>query len=395
MEKSTNNIRNRIVSIDITRGLVMLIMAIDHIRDLMYNAPLNQNPLDLSVTTPGLFFTRWITHLCAPIFVFLSGASAYLSFKRKQNVSYSRNFLITRGIWLIILEFTLITFAVWADIHFRIFMLQVIATIGFGFIILSFLLKLTPKTIMIMGLVIVLGHDLIQTLLANQQFPGKSELAPLLVFTVIPLGAKTILLIAYPILPWLGIMLLGFGTGKLFEMDLQERKKFLLRVGILLVAFFIILRWSNLYGDPFQWKIKNTVFFTFLSFINVSKYPPSLLYTLITLGIMCFILYISESASNYLSRILIVYGKVPLFYYLLHWYLIHTIMFLILFAEGFHTTDLFPNESSFGRPLRPNGVSLPVMYLIWLSVIIILYPLCKWYGKYKADHPGKKWLSYL
>lgn len=385
----------RVLSIDITRGLVMIIMAIDHIRDLMHNASLTLNPLDLSTTTPSIFFTRWITHLCAPTFVFLSGVSAYLSYKRKNDYKYSRNFLLSRGLWLILLEFTVITFAVWWDIHFRFFLFQVIAAIGFGFIILSFLLKLNLRTILIIGLAIIFSHDLVSIILSSHPSAMTSVLSPLFNFSVLFPTKNTTLLMGYPIIPWLGIMFTGFGAGKLFETDIKLRKQYFIKLGIASLLLFILLRFINIYGDPLPWSVQKNYVYSFLSFINVSKYPPSLQYCLLMLGIMFTILFIVEGFNNKLTEILMVYGKVPMFYYLMHWYIIHPVMFLILFIEGFHRKDLFPTANSFGRPVQPNGVSLLYIYLIWMIVVIFLYPFCKWYGKYKSAHPENKWLSYL
>ena len=369
----------------------MIIMAIDHMRDLMHGYSLTHDPLDFSTTTPAIFFTRWITHLCAPIFVFLSGTSAYLSYKKYNSLKESRSFLITRGVWLIILEFTIITFGVWWDYKFRTFLFQVIATIGFGFIILSFLIKLKAKYILMLGLAIIFLHDL----LTSSAAIGSSTFRPLFNFSAIPLPTGRIILIAYPIIPWLGIMLAGFGTGIIFTYDQVRRRKLFIQISMFLLAGFMILRFANIYGDPSKWATKKDTLFTILSFINVSKYPPSLLYTMVTIGIMFFILYIVEGADNFITRILRVYGNVPLFYYLIHWYLIHIIMFIMLYLQGFHTSDFFPTPQSFGRPAQPNGVSLPVLYLIWIGLIVSLYPLCLSYARYKNRHPENRWLRYL
>ena len=383
---------NRIHSIDITRGLVMVIMAIDHIRDLMHAGALTQDPLDFSTTNPTLFLTRWITHLCAPTFVFLSGCSAYLAYKKKDNLKYSRKFLLTRGIWLIILEFSIITFAVWWDVHFRFFLLQVIAAIGFGFIILSFLLKVKPRYLLFLGILIVVGHDFLLTF-----FSPTSPVFLNILFNrgVTPLPTGKTMIIAYPLIPWLGIMLCGFGAGPLFKMPQPVRKKYFLYLGISAIALFLLLRVPNFYGDIAPWSSQKTATFTFLSLMNISKYPPSLLYTLIILGIMFIILFLTEGANNFFTRILEVYGKVPMFYYLCHWYILHITMFAIIYGEGFHTKDLFPSPTSFGRPTQPNGVSLPYIYLIWFCIVLSLYPLCKWYGKYRSNHPEKTWLNYF
>jgi uncharacterized membrane protein len=382
----------RITSIDFVRGLVMLIMAIDHVRDLIHVSSLTQDPTDLSTTTVGLFLTRWITHLCAPTFVFLSGASAYFSFKNQQNILESRQFLISRGLWLVLLEFTVINFAIWFDFQFRLLMFQVIGTIGCGFIILSFFLKLKPKTIGIIGLIIIFGHNALQGIPVENAFL-KYGIAPLFAPNLFQITPNIGLLINYPIIPWLGIMLAGFGFGQLLEMP--ERKKKLLQIGLGSILLFTILRFSNLYGDPSKWTVQKNDIFTFLSFINVTKYAPSLLYVLITVGISIVILAFTDGLKNRFVSIVSIYGKVPLFYYLIHWYLIRCIAFVIFFSQGFSWKDLGFAPFQFGRPQVPSGVELPIVYLIWLGLIIGLYPLCKWYGNYKLSHPEKKWLRYL
>jgi uncharacterized membrane protein len=221
----------RINSIDFVRGLVMVIMALDHIRDLMHTTSLTQNPTDLSTVTAGVFLTRWITHLCAPIFVFLSGASAYISFKKSENLAESRRFLLSRGIWLIVLEFTIINFAIWFDIHFRILMLQVICAIGVGLIVLAFLLKFAPRNIGIAGLVIIFSHNLLQGI-SFPQNPALNFVSSVLFgpnfFQITPNFA---FLVGYPIIPWLGIMLLGYGFGHFFAITAEKRRKLFLQFG--------------------------------------------------------------------------------------------------------------------------------------------------------------------
>ncbi len=385
----------RINSIDFVRGLVMVIMALDHVRDLMHVNSLTQNPTDLTTATAGVFLTRWITHLAAPIFVFLSGASAYISFKNSNNLAESRRFLLSRGIWLIILEFTVINFAIWFDIHFRILMLQVICAIGVGLVVLSFLLKIAPRNIGIAGLVIIFSHNLLQGI-GFPQNPALNFVSSVLFgpnfFQITPNFA---FLVSYPLIPWLGILLLGYGFGHFFAIPTEKRKRLFLQFGGGVILLFIILRFINIYGDPAPWSVQKTPLFTFFSFINVTKYPPSLLFTLVTLGIMFLLLALVDGVKNRLIETLSVYGKVPLFYYLIHWYLVHSIMVIMLFVQGFSLKDLNFAPFSFGRPQTGSGVELTVIYLIWLGVVITLYPLCLWYGKYKAKHKDKQWLRYL
>jgi uncharacterized membrane protein len=387
----------RIPSIDIARGLVMVIMALDHTRDLLHINSMTQNPVDLATTTPILFFTRWITHLCAPSFVFLSGASAWLSLQNRKEGNKGRRFLLSRGIWLIVLEFTLINFALWFDIHFRTLMFQVIAAIGSGLIILSFLNKVSPKIIGIAGLALLFGHDLLSNVMLPLNpalrfivslflSPGLFQPAPDFTFFV-----------AYPILPWLGIMLTGYAAGRLFQRPAEGRKIIFIRLGLAALGLFIILRFTNVYGDPFHWSVQKNGVFTFLSFINVTKYPPSLLYCLLMLGLLFLFLSFLEGRDSSFLRMLSVYGKTPLFYYLLHWYLLRLIFFIVIFAQGFHAADLEFGPRKFGRPgpATTSGLSLFYVYLVWLGIVALLYPLCRWYGRYRSAHPENKWLRYL
>jgi len=384
----------RLHTIDVVRGLVMIIMALDHIRDLMHITGLTQDPTNLSTTTPALFFTRWITHLCAPSFVFLSGASAYLTFKNQNNLAKTKNFLLTRGLWLMLLEVTIINFAFWFDFQFRTIILQVIFAIGLGFVTLSFLLRISPKVIGIIGGCIVLLHGLtfLVPIPQNQGLAlGWSFLFRTNVFALTPNFTLGTL---YPFIPWLGILLSGFAFGRVFEQSAPVRRKTLWRSALVSLSLFVVIRFVNFYGDPSLWSTQKSDLFTFLSFINVSKYPPSLLYTLLMLGIMFVLLALADTQPTRFSNILATYGKVPMFYYLLHWYLIHSILFGMLFLQGFTWKDIPIGTFSFGRP-PDSGVELEIIYMVWFGVVAALYPLCRWYAQYKATHREIKWLSYL
>lgn len=386
----------RINTIDFVRGLVMIIMALDHIRDLMHITSITEDPTNLSTTTPLLFFTRWITHFCAPIFVFLSGSSAFLSFSKQKNLAESQKFLLSRGLWLIFLEFTIVNLGIWFDIHFGILLSQVIAVIGFSFIILSFLLRFSTKTIGIIGLVIVFGHNLISQFPSVITNPALKFITSLLFAPAgFPLTPKLIFIVGYPIIPWLGIMLLGFAFGQFFEFESKKRKKVFLQMGLLSLLLLVVLRFVNFYGDPVHWAIQQDYTFTILSFLNITKYPPSLLYTLLTLGGMFLVMSIVEGAKNKFIEWIAVFGKVPLFYYLIHWYLVHSIMIVVLLMQGFQWSELNFEGFSFGRPKGVSGVELPIIYLIWLFVILIMFPLCRWYANYKSLHKEKQWLRYL
>lgn len=384
----------RVRSIDFVRGLVMVIMALDHIRDLFHIDSLSFDPTDLSATSPLLFFTRWITHLCAPTFVFLSGVSAYLSAKRENDPVKSSRFLISRGLWLIVLEFTLVNFGIWFDIHFQVFLSQVIAAIGCGFVILGLMHRVPSNVVGLTGLLIICLYPLF-SMLQLDNFPVlKTILNPLFMPGAIPLTAKTTLIMGYPPLPWIAIILAGYGLGKYMTRTPQKRKRLFCTLGIAALSLFIILRLINGYGNPLPWAIQKDQLFTFLSFINVTKYPPSPLYDLLMLGIMFLLLTFAETKDSRFLRAIEIYGKVPLFFYLIHWYLIHMLLLLLLYAQGFHLAD-FRFGFRFGRPEQSSGLALWAVYLTWLSVVLLLYPLCRWYGRYKFSHKEKTWLKYL
>jgi uncharacterized membrane protein len=386
--------KSRILTIDTVRGLVMVIMALDHVRDLLHLPAQTQDPTDLNTTTAPIFLTRWITHLCAPTFVFLSGTSAYLSLqKRRQmggSLAVTRGFLLRRGLVLIALEITLINFAFWTDIHFRTLLLQVIFAIGGGLVLLSLLSRLPMRWVGALGLLIVFGHDLLLLLPPFSNPIGQVIWVLLFRVQLLPSPSLTVL-VAYPLIPWLGIMLVGYASGLLFDQPPVNRRKWLLMAGAVSLAMFAVLRLVNQYGDASPWSEQRTGLFTMLSFLNVSKYPPSLLYTLLMLGIMALLLAWSEGIDNGLTRVLRVYGNVPMFYYLLHWYLVKLAMICMVYAQGY---SLIIGTLSFGRPPGA-GVSLLLVYVVWLTLVAMLYPLCRWYGRYKIAHSDQRWLRYL
>jgi uncharacterized membrane protein len=384
----------RINSIDVVRGLVMIIMALDHVRDFMHITALTQQPTDLNTTSPALFFTRWVTHLCAPTFVFLSGSSAFISFINKNNIAASRRFLLSRGIWLIVLDFTLVGFGLWFDIHFNTYIFDVLSAIGFGFIIMSFLLNVSLTTIAAIGLFIIFGHNLFALIPFDSPSVFQKILISFFSPQAFPFGNGKLFVMGYPPIPWLGIMMVGFASGKLFLYDEAKRKTIFLKIGLLALILFVVIRFINVYGDTIPWSVQRSALFTFLSFINVTKYPPSLVFCLLMPGIMFLILAAVEGMQNRFTKITTVYGKVPLFFFLVHWYIIHPLMFLMVFMQGYKVSDMVFGFN-FGRPKEGSGLQLWAIYLIWIGVLVLLYPICKWYGKYKMDHKNKKWVHYL
>lgn len=397
--------RNRIQSIDLLRGIVMVIMALDHVRDFFYKAPggagveLATDPTNMATTTPELFFTRWITHFCAPVFIFLAGTSIFLMGQKKSKKELS-SFLIKRGFWLVLVEIIIITFGWRFDPEFHLFILQVIWAIGISMIIMGVLVLLSWNVIFILGLVIVFGHNLLDYPSINDGLKGShlSNLIYFSQFSVIPLdGGSRIVIVVYAFLPWLGVMMLGYCFGKLFQKTVNPewRKTMLIRIGVGLILLFLVLRFINLYGDPLPWSEQNRgSVFTFLSFLNLNKYPPSLMFLCMTLGPAILLLAFLENIQNVFTRIVSVFGRVPMFYYILHFYIIHLLVVIAFYLEGYTSKDIeSPGALFFFRP-GDLGYGLPGVYGIWLLVVVLLYPLCKWYDRYKSTH-RHWWLSYI
>jgi len=397
-------LRTRIQSIDVLRGIVMVVMALDHVRDFFYKAQvaggaaLATNPTDLATTNPALFFTRWITHFCAPTFVFLAGTSIYLMSQKKSKKELSI-FLIKRGLWLVFVEIVIITFSWTFNPFYNVIILQVIWAIGVSMIILGLLIFLPPKILLAIGLLIVFGHNLLNYPALSKGLQGSfwADLLYYSNFAAYHLDKSHLVIIVYAFVPWTGVMLLGYCFGRIFKpgIDPSRRRKILLALGFGLVAIFLILRAINNYGDPVPWSVQpRGKVFTFLSFINVNKYPPSLDFLCVTIGGAMLALAFLEGVTSRVTGFFRVYGRVPMFYYILHLYLIHLIGVVVFFAEGFPTSEIAtPQNPFFFRP-SSFGFGLGGVYVVWLFVVLILYPVCKKYDRYKSNH-ANWWLSYI
>ncbi len=385
--------RQRIESIDILRGLVMLIMAIDHTREFFHHdALIGNDPTNLQTTWPILFFTRWITHLCAPVFVFLSGTSIFLYSQKGRTKRQVAFFLFTRGLFLIFAEIFLVNVILQFN-YGSLLILEVIWVIGLSMVVLAGLQFLPFKVLLVTGIIIVFGHNLLDGVNVERPIAAAIGWSVLHKTQMFPVTPHFTLLVAYPLLPWLALMIVGYCTGKLYTKEVKPnyRKKFLLIAGITAIIFFIITRFINVYGDPGRWTYQNTSLFTFLDFIRTTKYPPSLLFMLMTIGPALIILSLAENARSGVTKVLTVYGKVPFFYFVLHLLIIHSLALVFSFVSGNGTGSLQGSSNK----LAEIGYHLWVVYLVWLFVVSALYYPCKWYGKYKASHPEKKWLSYL
>lgn len=392
----TNNLtaeKWRISSIDILRGLVMIIMALDHVRDFFHISAMVEDPTNLNSTTPALFFTRWITHYCAPIFVFLSGTSAFLSGRKKTKKELS-SFLLKRGLFLMVLEIVVVNFLIVFDPLYRFIGLQVIWVIGLSMVLLSFLIYLPLRVLFIIGIVMVVGHNMLDGFNYNNmnEIPFWHAFFHQQLFTSYAEGRFFAIL--YPLIPWPGVMLLGYCMGSWYvkEFDPAKRKRLLLGWGLTAIAAFFVLRWVNVYGDLVPWSTQKDNVMTIISFFNVTKYPPSLLYLCMTLGPALLLLIWLEKVKAGWTNIVSVYGRVPMFYYLLHFFTIHVLCIILFFATGRPVSDIAAGNFAF----RPNdfGFSLPIVYLIWIAVVAGLYPLCKKYDQFK-QHNKRWWTGYL
>jgi uncharacterized membrane protein len=382
--------RVRIESVDVVRGVIMIVMALDHVRDF-FGYP-GVNPTDPATTTIPLFFTRWITHFCAPVFFLLTGTGAYLSLQRKSKPELSR-FLFTRGLWLIFLELVVTRCLGWQlNFDYHLTMLVVLWALGWAMIVLAALVYLPASLVALFGVVMVASHNLLDSVRSSN--PLWSILhSPNFVIT----NPQYSVFAAYPLIPWVGVTAAGYGLGQIYGWTSSRRKDFLLRLGLGLTAAFIVLRGINIYGDPVRWATQKSAAFTVLSFLNTTKYPPSLLFLLMTLGpTMLFLRAVDDKTPRFLRPALTI-GKVPMFYYLLHIPLIHLLAIIVCYAryEQVHWMFESPQLSQF--PITPPpgwGFSLPVVYLVWAIVVLALYPLCRWFAALKQRR-SDRWLSYF
>ena len=391
-----NTDQKRIVSLDLLRGLVMLLMALDHIRDYLHNDSLIFNPTDLSQTNGALFFTRFVTHYCAPIFIFLAGASAFFVGQKIGKKALS-TWLIKRGIWLVIAELTIVNFGWMFYFPMPEIYLQVIWVIGVSMILLAGIIHLPKKLSLTMCLIGILGHNAL-----DGWSPASSEGLRLFwsflhVSDLFHLG-DTVFFIAYPIIPWVFVMGAGYYFGQLYlpSFDSERRVRLLRTMGISAIILFISIRYSNVYGNLTKWEVYDSGLFTVMSFLNVTKYPPSLLYLLVTLGpALIFLSYAEKWQNTFLDKVVTI-GRVPMFYYILHLYAIHGLAVLVAGFGGYHFSDMFLKEWVSSVPeLKGFGFDLWVTYLVWISMVIGLYPICKRYLAYKQNNRKKWWLSYL
>jgi uncharacterized membrane protein len=398
MEKISGSAR--IQSVDALRGAIIIIMALDHVRDFTNISAMSFSPTDLSRTTAALFFTRWITHVCAPVFAFTAGIGAFFWYHNKRTLPQLSRFLLTRGLWLMFLELTVLRFILffqwnWTGVPF---ILTVFWMLGLCMVVLAALVHLPPKILAPLSLLVIATHNLLDPI-TPERF---GRLAPL--WDILHQQAAlpfhgALVVVAYPLVPWFAVMAAGFCFGKVLLWDHGLRRRFLIRLGLGLTVAFVVLRAWNYYGDPAKWAHQPTALFTILSFLNTTKYPPSLLFLLMTLGPAIVALAYLDGRGFSPRNPLIVFGRVPFFFFLFHLALAHGFGVLLpAFRYGFHSFLLLP-PSSLGGPREafpPDyGFSLPATYLIWIAVIAISYPVCLWYANLKNRRRDLWWLSYL
>jgi len=408
---STGLRRDRLLSVDALRGGVMIVMALDHVRDFIHRGAMSQSPTDLTTTTTALFLTRWVTHFCAPVFMLTAGLGAYFyMFRRRPGEGASRDgdgttaqlsrFLVTRGLWLIFLELTLMQLAYNFDVSpgYPIFLL-VLWVLGACMIVLAGLIWIPITWLTVLSVATIGLHHLLDGVRAQ----GFGSLGP--IWTLLhqvgafPFAGR-ILIAPYTLIPWFAVMTLGYCLGPIFARPAVERQRLLMRAGILITIAFLLVRGLNVYGDPARWSWQPSATFTVLSFLNTSKYPPSLSFLLMTLGPSLVVLSYLDRAKFTRSNPLIVFGRVPLFYFVVHFFAAHAAIVVLALATygtaalGFMFQPV-PSMGGSANSFPPDfGYHLWVAYAVWLAIVITLYPLCAWFARVKERNTNW-WLSYL
>ena len=367
----------------------MILMALDHVRDF-FGTP-GVSPTNLAQTTVPLFLTRWITHICAPTFFLLTGTGAFLSLGRKSIPELSR-FLFIRGVWLIVLELTVIRcLGFQFNFDYQVTMLVVIWALGWAMIVLAALVWLPPSIILTFGVVMIAGHNLLD---------GIRSANPIWVMLHSPGFVVNrpgfVVFAPYTLIPWVGVTAVGYVFGSVYRWTPERRRAFLLKAGLGLAAAFVVLRAINVYGDPAPWSTQASSAMTIVSFLNVTKYPPSLLFLLMALGPALLILRALDGGTPRILAPAIVFGRVPLFYFLLHLPLIHLLAVIVCYWQNGAVYWMFQSPNLGAYPFTPPpgwGLSLPTIYLLWVLVVVMLYPACRWFASVKQRRTDP-WLTY-
>jgi uncharacterized membrane protein len=387
--------RPRLDSIDALRGLVMVLMALDHAREFL--TKVSFDPLDLTQTTVTSYFTRWVTHFCAPVFVFLAGLGAFIALDRGRTKPQLSRFLVTRGLWLVLLELTVINWFGWDfSLTTTLQMPQVIWAIGWSMVALAGLIWLPRGVLAVLALAMIAGHNLLDGVPPESFGPA----APL--WRVLHAGGEfevgsVHVVVFYPLIPWPGMMAAGFLAGHLWRMPMADRSRRLVMLGVGCLFLFAVLRGGNLYGNPKPWTEQANLFRSMLAVFNCEKYPPSLAYLLMTLGPALLVLVLMERVPRFAPGFLVTFGRVPMFFYLVHLPLIHGLAIVLHAAAGREFAWLFATWSDpthWPGTVPGRGFGLPVIYATWLAAVTILFPACRWFAVLKARKRGG-WLQYF
>jgi uncharacterized membrane protein len=396
---SASRLLSRVQSVDLLRGIVMVIMALDHIRDFFHHDSQLFSPEDLTKTSAVLFFTRWMTHFCAPVFVFLAGTGSYLATRRGMSRASVSRFLVTRGLWLIIVEMTLVLFGGTFNLSYQFVVWQVIWVIGWSMIALSVLVYLPWPALLVFSLTMIAAHNAFDGV-ASSQLGSFDWLWKILHegFSAVSLPGGGTALVIYPLIPWIGVMSAGYCFGCIFDLEPHRRRVLMLQMGLALSAAFVVFRLLNVYGDSSPWSTQPTALMTALSFLRTSKYPPSLLFLLMTLGPSLIALSALDRVRVTERHPLLVFGRVPLFYYVVHWYVLHLVAMGFAWMRYNRVDFLFAlppalSPSPSGYP-QGYGYDLWVVYLVWAAILVALYPACRWFADVKARKRSPL-LSYL
>jgi uncharacterized membrane protein len=386
--------RIRIESVDVVRGLIIAVMALDHSRDFFGNFA--ANPTDLSTTTVALFFTRWVTHICAPVFFLLTGAGARLTLGRMDKSALTR-YLLSRGLWLIFLELVVMRFALQFNFDYHVTIITVLWGLGWAMIVLAALIWLPLWAIAAFGVGLVAGHNALD----GVQAASLGAFRPLWILLhqpgVVFNNGRSLVVVSYVLVPWVGVTAFGYVLGIAYAWNVRARRRLLAWLGLALIAGFVILRFVNVYGDPFPWSQQRTPLWTLMSFLNVNKYPPSLLFLMMTLGPALLLLRAFDARIPSALRPALTIGSVPLFFYVLHFYLIHLLAVAASWVRYGRVRETFESPDIVHFPFSaPPGwdLGLPMVYAVWVVVVVSLYPLCRWYATLRQRRHDW-WLSYL
>jgi uncharacterized membrane protein len=380
----------RLSAVDHLRGLVMVLMVLDHSREFFMNSQVD--PTNLATTYPLLFFTRWVTHFCAPVFVFLAGTGAFLTLARGKPKRELSLFLLTRGLWLMLLEVTLVKLGWMFRYDSSLFLIQVIWVIGASMVLLSGLVYLPLPVIGAIGLVIVAGHNIFDSGEPAKWLMRQGWMATLMRPGVVKPVQGTTAIMAYSLIPWLGVMMCGYAFGSLLLRPHHQRRRLIFALGATMTLTLLVLRALNGYGDPLHWSSQSGWGMTIISFLNCQKYPPSLLFLLMTLGPALMLLAWFDRGTGIVGQMLVTLGRVPLFFYLIQWPVVHLLAVLLAAVRGEPVAWLF-GDAPFSSP-PTYGHGLATVYLAWAVALVLLYVPCRWFGGVKQSRHDW-WLSYL